>query len=576
MLATYRTLLSSCVVLWLSLAIAGRIVSAAGAIEMADCDGDGRVSITDLVTIVNVSLNRLALDQCISADMTGDGRVTVDEIVRAVNLALGRRPTPSGTAHPTPTATPRLVASETPTQMETFSVSPTQTPTITDTGQPEPTQTFTRSATASETTTVPPTPLPTSNPSSTAAATGTQTLTPTPHPSSTMFPTAVATPTSPAFPPTFTGTPTKTFTLTATGTFTPTPSNTTAATNTPEDRGQLFVATRPEGGSLGYLVLDAATGATRFDFDAHCSDCVPFVTETIQLFNSGDFLETRSRSDGTLQEPVLVAEPRVAPRGGAFLRTDSEVLYRAAGSLYRFDPQQVSFGSAPLWTNSGDWNLQLVVPAGPAIHIVQYSSASRVLNRLLTIRADTGGEIDERTILNLLDAARGDHILRPIMATYDGGGETPARILVTTTGADGMPCLLYQRQNAPQDRLVEATLARWQDWLYIASKQRLVVLRVSGCEVDAPAIIVDLPSGTVTNMVVSDSGEAYLSHAVPGDGPNQDWVVAAPSPEGTNFDGCTPGLQIGSIVLEWNCPRRWGRFEASLALPMLWARSPSQ
>jgi hypothetical protein len=53
-----------------------------------DCDGNGTVSIDELVRAVNIALEAQALDRCPAADADGSGRVTVEELLQAVNAAL--------------------------------------------------------------------------------------------------------------------------------------------------------------------------------------------------------------------------------------------------------------------------------------------------------------------------------------------------------------------------------------------------------------------------------------------------------------------------------------------------------
>jgi hypothetical protein len=55
---------------------------------IGDCNGDGEVTVDELIKGVNLALGTLPLSGCVSFDATGDGTVTVDEIVKAVNAAL--------------------------------------------------------------------------------------------------------------------------------------------------------------------------------------------------------------------------------------------------------------------------------------------------------------------------------------------------------------------------------------------------------------------------------------------------------------------------------------------------------
>lgn len=53
-----------------------------------DCDGNGRVSIAELVRAVNIALQNDTVANCRAADVNGDGRVTINELIQAVNSAL--------------------------------------------------------------------------------------------------------------------------------------------------------------------------------------------------------------------------------------------------------------------------------------------------------------------------------------------------------------------------------------------------------------------------------------------------------------------------------------------------------
>lgn len=54
---------------------------------MGDCDGDGTVTVSELIIGVNLSLESEPRS-CAAFDRNGDTRVTVDELVLAVNHAL--------------------------------------------------------------------------------------------------------------------------------------------------------------------------------------------------------------------------------------------------------------------------------------------------------------------------------------------------------------------------------------------------------------------------------------------------------------------------------------------------------
>jgi hypothetical protein len=55
---------------------------------LGDCNGDGVVTVDELITGVNIALGALELDACEEFDGNADGTVTVDELITAVNNAL--------------------------------------------------------------------------------------------------------------------------------------------------------------------------------------------------------------------------------------------------------------------------------------------------------------------------------------------------------------------------------------------------------------------------------------------------------------------------------------------------------
>lgn len=67
-----------------------------------DCGGDRRVTVDELLTLVNVALDSAPLSSCQGADRNRDGRITVDDLLGAVNRALdgcppgGCEPPPAG------------------------------------------------------------------------------------------------------------------------------------------------------------------------------------------------------------------------------------------------------------------------------------------------------------------------------------------------------------------------------------------------------------------------------------------------------------------------------------------------
>jgi hypothetical protein len=57
-----------------------------------DCDGDGSVTVDEIVKCVNIALGSLLAAECPSCDIDFSGTVTVDEIITSVNNALSGCP----------------------------------------------------------------------------------------------------------------------------------------------------------------------------------------------------------------------------------------------------------------------------------------------------------------------------------------------------------------------------------------------------------------------------------------------------------------------------------------------------
>jgi hypothetical protein len=57
--------------------------------EVGDCDGDGTVTVNELVAAVGIALGTVDPSACLQADRDQDGYVTVDELIAAINTALG-------------------------------------------------------------------------------------------------------------------------------------------------------------------------------------------------------------------------------------------------------------------------------------------------------------------------------------------------------------------------------------------------------------------------------------------------------------------------------------------------------
>jgi len=53
-----------------------------------DCNGDGQVTVNEILTGVNIALGTAPLSVCMPLDTNGDGVVTVDEILTAIAHAL--------------------------------------------------------------------------------------------------------------------------------------------------------------------------------------------------------------------------------------------------------------------------------------------------------------------------------------------------------------------------------------------------------------------------------------------------------------------------------------------------------
>lgn len=57
---------------------------------LGDCDGNGEVTIDEIVSLMNIVLETVPASSCPEGDANLDGFVTVDEVVSAVNRALGQ------------------------------------------------------------------------------------------------------------------------------------------------------------------------------------------------------------------------------------------------------------------------------------------------------------------------------------------------------------------------------------------------------------------------------------------------------------------------------------------------------
>ncbi len=53
-----------------------------------DCDGNGQVTVDEIITLVTIALGDAPLDDCLNGDTNQDGSITVDEVLAAVSNAL--------------------------------------------------------------------------------------------------------------------------------------------------------------------------------------------------------------------------------------------------------------------------------------------------------------------------------------------------------------------------------------------------------------------------------------------------------------------------------------------------------
>lgn len=68
------------------------VAPAAAQVCDGDCNGDGQVTVDEIILAVNVALGQTAVTACRAADADADGAITVDEIVSAIGAALGGCP----------------------------------------------------------------------------------------------------------------------------------------------------------------------------------------------------------------------------------------------------------------------------------------------------------------------------------------------------------------------------------------------------------------------------------------------------------------------------------------------------
>ena len=56
---------------------------------IGDCDTSGAVAVNELVTMVNIALERAPMNTCVAGNMDGNAQITINEILTAVNKLLG-------------------------------------------------------------------------------------------------------------------------------------------------------------------------------------------------------------------------------------------------------------------------------------------------------------------------------------------------------------------------------------------------------------------------------------------------------------------------------------------------------
>ncbi|HVM97594.1 MAG TPA: hypothetical protein VMT89_14465 [Candidatus Acidoferrales bacterium] len=80
-----------------------------------DCDGNGAVTVDELIVGVGIALETRPTSDCPSFDLNGDGSVSIDELIVAVNSALGECPQPAATPTPTQVSVASATATTSPT-----------------------------------------------------------------------------------------------------------------------------------------------------------------------------------------------------------------------------------------------------------------------------------------------------------------------------------------------------------------------------------------------------------------------------------------------------------------------------
>lgn len=108
----------------------------AAAACVGDCDGNGAVTINELITGVRISLGSGTVDDCLAFDATPDGELRINELIIGVGNGLSGCPaTPTATATAPNQASPTVAetATATPTPQATGTATLPGTPTATPT-----------------------------------------------------------------------------------------------------------------------------------------------------------------------------------------------------------------------------------------------------------------------------------------------------------------------------------------------------------------------------------------------------------------------------------------------------------
>jgi len=59
---------------------------------VGDCNGEGQVTVNELIQMVNIALGNADVSTCLAGDANGDGEITINEIIAGVNNALNGCP----------------------------------------------------------------------------------------------------------------------------------------------------------------------------------------------------------------------------------------------------------------------------------------------------------------------------------------------------------------------------------------------------------------------------------------------------------------------------------------------------